>query len=178
MPFLNASGGLTQEQVQEVVNSNTGWASYGDSTYTSVSPLVIAEGATAVIGNNAANVINGQLPIGVSSFYDGATNKITPENSGDAYIIRIDFSAFTSNQNGLATLELDIGSPQNEILRRGFTFPKGSGLANRIEVSASTLVYSLDTFIANGGSVELRSDAGNTSIYDVTFIISRVHKAR
>lgn len=158
--------------------AGTGWASYGDSVHTSVSPLVIAEGATAVITNNAANVINSQLPIGVSSFYDGVTNKITPENSGDAYMLRIDFSAFTSTQSGLATLELDIGAPQNEILRRGFTFPKGAGLANKIDVSTSTLIYTLDTFIANGGSIELRSDVGSTSIYDITFIISRVHKAR
>lgn len=173
-----AGGGASTDKVQSIINENTGWASYGDSVRTSVAPIVVIEGATGVITNNAANVINSQLPLGVASFYDSTTNKITPENSGDAYMIRIDFTAFTNNQNGLATLEIDIGEPQNEILKRGFTFPKGTGLANGIEVSASTLIYTLDTFISNGGSIELKSDVGSTSIYDITFIISRIHKAR
>lgn len=178
MSIRPASDSLSPDEVQSIINSNTGWASYSDSAHTSVSPLVVTEGNTAVITNNAANIINSQIPTGVSSFYDNASNKITPERSGDAYMLRVDFSAFTSSQSGLATLELDIGAPQNEILRRGFTFPKGTGLANSIELSTSSLIYTLDTFLTNGGSIEIRSDTGTTSIYDVTFLISRVHKAR
>lgn len=157
--------------------AGTGWAQYSDTQYTSASPLTVAEGNTAVITNNAVNSITTHLPAGVTALYDPVTNKITPENSGDAYMIRVDFTAFSSNQSGLATLELDIGAPQNEILRRGFTFPKGAGLSNAIEVSTSSLIYTLDTFIANGGSLELRSDVGNTSIFDIGLVISRIHNA-
>lgn len=178
MAWSISNGGVSPSDVQSIINSNTGWAQYSDSQYTSGSPLVVTEGNTAVITNNANSIINSQLPFGVTSLYDSATNKITPDKSGDAYMIRIDFTAFSSSQSGLATLELDIGAPQNEILRRGFTFPKGAGLANAIELSTSTLVYTLDTFLANGGSVELRSDEGNTSVFDITFVISRIHKAR
>ena len=172
-----AGGGLSASDVQGIINTNTGWAQYSDTQHTSGSPLVILEGDTGVITNNALSVIDSQLPAGIASLYDPVTNKITPENSGDAYMLRIDFTAFTNDQAGLATVELDIGTPLNEILRRGFTFPKGTGVANGIELSTSTLIYTLDTFLANGGSVELRSDVGDTSIYDITFVISRVHKA-
>lgn len=157
--------------------AGTGWAQYSDTQYTSASPLTITEGNTAVITNNAVNSITTHLPAGVTALYDPVTNKITPENSGDAYMIRVDFTAFSSNILGIATLELDIGSPQTEILRSGFTFPRGAGLLNAIDVSTSSLVYTLDTFVANGGSLKLSSAVGNTSIFDIGLVISRIHKA-
>lgn len=155
-------------------NSFTGWAQYSDDSLSSGSPQVVNQGSTAVITNNAANVIESQLPIGVSSLYDGL--KIRPDQVGDAYMIRVNFDAFTSVQSGFATLELDIGAPQNVILKKGITFPKGAGLANAISISTSNLVYTLGTFIANGGELKLVSNSGNTSIYNVSYVISRIHK--
>lgn len=153
----------------------TGWAQYADDSLSSGSPQVVNEGVTAVLTNNAANVISSQLPNGVTSLYDGA--KITPENSGDMYMIRINLTAFTSSQNGVLEIALDIGGTQNVILAKDVSFPRGTGLANARDISESFLVYSLGTFVANGGEIKVTSVTGNTSIYDVTYVISRVHKA-
>lgn len=170
------------DQLQEIVDAlvgTTGWAQYNDTVLTSVSPQVISQGTTSVIQNNGLSVIESQLPMGVASFYDAATQKITPDTSGDSYVVRISFTAFTSSNAGaLATIQLDIGGAQNVILKRGFTFPKGSGVANAIDISTTNLVYSLGTFVANGGEVQIFSEVGDTSIYDVSYVVDRVHKGR
>ena len=54
-----------------------GWAQYNDDDYTVGSPFSVAEGVTASLPNNAASVLEGFLPLGVSSFYDGT--KIRPD---------------------------------------------------------------------------------------------------
>jgi len=160
-------------------DNTNGWAQYKDDQYTSGSPLVINSGSTTTIDNNSATSITSQLPIGVDSFYDNATSRITPENSGDAYLLRVDFSAFTSSPSGLAKVKIDIGDgiTPNVILERSFTFPKGTGLSNATNYSTTTSIYSLGTFLANGGLVQVESVTGNTSVYDINFVITRVHKA-
>lgn len=168
---LGANGGVSVEE-------STGWAQYKDDQYTSGSPLVISAGATTTLDNNAGSTITTQLPVGVTALYDSLTNKITPENSGDAYLVRVDFTAFTSSPSGLAKLQIDIGGAQGIIIDRGFTFPKGTGSGNAQDYSMTSLVYSLSTFVANGGTVQIESVTGDTSVYDINFVISRVHKAR
>ena len=167
--ILAASGGA--------VVSSTGWAQYNDTSLSSGSPQVILEGNSNVITNNAGTVIDSQLPPGVTSLYDSVTQKVTPETSGDAYMIRIAFTAFTSSPSGLAVIEVDIGGAQGIILERSFTFPKGTGLSNATQFSSTNLVYTLGTFVANGGDIKIRSETGDTSIYDVSYVIDRVHKA-
>jgi len=159
-----------------VVNDSTGWAQYADTTSTVGSPQVVSEGNTDVLLNDGANTITSNIPAGVTSLYDGATNKLTPDTVGDAYLVRVSFTAYTSSQSGFATLSLDIGAPQGVILSRGFTFPKGAGLSNAISLSTTTLIYSLDTFIVNGGELKITSNEGDTTIYDVDYVISRTHK--
>lgn len=155
----------------------TGWAQYKDTVYTSGSPLTVTQGSTVVLSNNAGSTITSHLPTGVSAFYDGATNKITPENSGDFYEIRIDFNTWTNNNNGLAVIKLDIGGTQGVILQRLVNFPRGTGSGNVRSYSTTTGVYSLGTFVANGGELQIESITGTTTIYDITFVISRTHKA-
>jgi hypothetical protein len=157
----------------------TGWAQYKDDQYTSGSPLSVAEGNTVTIDNNGGSTIKSHLPTGITDFYDVATSKITPENSGDAYNIRIDFSAYTSSPSGLAQLKIDIGDgiTPNVIVTRAFTFPKGTGSGNATKFSTTTTFYSLGTFLANGGAVQVESLTGNTTLYDVNFVITRTHKA-
>lgn len=153
----------------------TGWAQYSDDQYTSASPQVVNQGVTAVLGNNAASTITAHLPPGITSLYDGT--KITPQNNGDAYLLRVNFKAFTSSQNGVLELALDIGGAQGVILSDDVAFPRGTGAANVRDITRTFLIYSLGTFIANGGEIKVTSVTGNTSIYETTYVISRVHKA-
>jgi hypothetical protein len=157
--------------------SDTGWAQYKDTAYTSGSPLTVTQGSTVTLANNAGSTITSHLPSGVTAFYDGTTNKITPENSGDFYEVRIDFNAWTDNNNGLAVVKLDIGGSMGVILQRLVNFPRGTGSGNVRSYSTTTGIYTLDTFLANGGTLQIESITGTTTIYDINFVINRTHKA-
>ncbi len=166
---------LTQTDLNNVrsqINA-TGWAQYNDDQYTSGSPLVITAGSTVTLTNNGATSIKTHLPDGITDLYDTVTNKITPENIGDTYLLRIDFTTFTNSNNGLAELDLDIGGSQGVILRRLINFPRGTGLANAREYSSTSLVFTLDTFVANGGELKIVGINGITSVFDISFLISR-----
>ena len=163
------------EQLSIAKTIGSGWAQYSDTSQTSGSPQVVNQGVTANLINNAGNVIESELPEGVTSLYDGSL--ITPENSGDAYLLRINMTAFTSSQNGVLEIALDIGGVQGVILAKDFSFPRGTGLANARDISETFLIYSLGTFVANGGTIKVTSVVGDTSVYDVNYVISRIHNA-
>lgn len=158
-----SSGGAT--------SSTTGWAQYVDTVYTVSNKFVIAQGSTLDLPNNAGTVIDTYLPEGVSTFYNSGTTKIMPAAIGDFYTIRINFSVSNDNVNGLAELDLDIGGAQGVILRRNITFPKGAN--TEIPYSSTNLIFTLDTFVANGGQLQIASDTGDTSIWDIQYVIAR-----
>lgn len=56
-----------------------------------------------------------------------------------------------------------------------FNFPKGVGIEQKISFSHAG--YTLDTWEANGGVVKIRTD-GAADVYDISYIITRTHKAR
>lgn len=158
-------------------SSESGWAQYNDDQYTELSPLVIPTGQRVKLPNNAANIINSQLPTGVLEFYNGTTQKITPDSVGDSYMLRVNFKAFTDDNNGYAELQLDIGGTQGIILERGLNFPRGTGSSNVRSFSSSSLIYTLGQFVSNGGELFINNIRGTTSIYDISYVISRDHKA-
>jgi len=153
--------------------NGSGWASYVDTQYTVSAKRSIAQGVTIALPNNAGAVINGFLPAGVTSFYDGT--KITPANIGDAYTIRIAFTAQNNNVNGLAEINLNIGGAVGEIFRRSIQFPKGAGTVT--QYSFAELIYSSDTFKANGGQLDITSITGTTEVWGVVYVIARIHNA-
>ena len=157
------------------LSEHTGWAIYNDSAHTSSSPLVSSLGVRTKITNNASVVINDQLPVGVSSFWDSSANKITPDGSGDSYIINIRFVAVSTSNQGLADIEIDIGGNQTVVSGSTISMRKGTGAAQRINLNFD--VYTGDTFLENGGEIYITSIDGDTSIHDVRLKITRVHKA-
>lgn len=152
----------------------TGWAIYTDTAHTSGSPLVVNSGVTSTITNNSATVINSNLPAGVTSWYDSGTSKIMPSLVGDSYTLNIRFTAVSSSNTGLADVILDV-TGLGVIDAQTISLRKGAGSSQRINVVFD--VYSLITFVTNGGIVKLNSLDGNTSVYDITYKITRVHKA-
>lgn len=152
----------------------TGWAVYTDTAHTSGSPLVINSGVTSTITNNGATVINSNIPDGVTSWYDSGTSKIMPSLVGDSYSLNIRFTAVSSSNTGLADVLLDV-TGLGVIDAQTISLRKGAGSSQRINVVFD--VYSLITFVTNGGIIKLNSLDGNTSIYDITYKITRVHKA-
>ena len=122
--FKTASGG------SGAVDAGTGWQYITDSAFTSVSPLVIAQGATSNIVLNGATNITAHLPAGVSSFYNTKTGVITPENVGDGMTFTLGFKAKNDNINGVATFAINIGGSIGLIFPKVFLFPKGANQEN------------------------------------------------
>ena len=159
----------------EYVQSQTGWAQYNDGQYTVGSPLSISASTQVTVDIDGATTIKSELPSGVTDFYDVATSKITPENSGDGYTFTLGFKAETTSASGNGTFSIDIGGAFGEIFKRDFGFVKGQNTEHDFYFTSQG--YSLGTFVANGGIIKLTSNTGTMTVYDVTLQIHRTHKA-
>lgn len=155
----------------------TGWASYRDTVYTGGSPFTIGNGVTSAIPNNAGTVINNQLPLGVTSFYNSGTGKITPELVGDYYITTIRLKATTTaTLGGHADFGIDIGGSLGVIFKETVIFAKGVGVEHNFAFVCPG--YTAATFVANGGIPKLTAlGGGDVKIYDIEFQIDRTHRA-
>ena len=155
----------------------TGWAQYGDSQYTVGSPLVISQGTTETIDiDGLGSTVKSQLPNGVTDLYDVATSKITPVKSGDGYSFSLGFQAASTSNNGDATISVNIGGAFGQIFKRVFRMPRGTGIYH--DMYFTTQYYTLDTFLANGGTIEIESGNGTTSIHSITLQIHRTYAAK
>lgn len=153
----------------------TGWASYADTRYTSADPFIVNSGVTSTLLNNSGTVINNQLPIGVTSFYDSTTSKITPQNDGDYYVVTVRFKAQTTAPTaGYFDFGIDIGGAMGVQFKETKIFAKGAGIEHNFSITVP--LYSASTFIANGGLVKITSGNGDMTIYDVAYHIDRTHK--
>lgn len=168
------NGGVSSSDVQNIINTNTGWAQYSDGTYTLASPLTVVQGNKVTLPNDASSVIDTHLPSGTTSFYDGATNTLTPDNVGNSYSIRIDFDCYTTSNTGYGEISLDVGGVVGEILNIPVNFPRGTGSNNVRVFSRTSLLYSLDTFVNNGGVLSYESIRGDTSIYNIVYVIAKM----
>lgn len=160
-----------------LVLSPSGWADYRDDTYTSESPLQLLADTPTVLTNDAAHSLTrtDYLPDDTDGFYD-IDNGLILGQIGDGYILTLEFTAKPTNVN-TTYLEhwIDIGGSIGELYRRPITFPKGNGVERR--VTTSTAYYTLDTWAANGGTVYVQA-VNTCDIYDIRFVIFRIHKAR
>jgi hypothetical protein len=175
------SGANTATRVGTLLDriiSSSGWASYADTTYTEGSPFQLLADTDTLLPNDSGSNIITQIPYDVTEFYDGSV--ITGQN-GDTMVITIDFlSKPTSGATTYIETWLDItggtGTPTSlaNLYKRIISFPKGNGVERPIVLS--TMVYSLDTWEANGAVVKVRAN-GTCDIYDIRYVITRTHKA-
>lgn len=156
---------------------NTGWFQVTDQTYTSGSPQTFTNGVRAKLDINVDASITSSIPVGttLSTFYNSTTKRLYGENSGDSYLFRLQWVMAPSASNiNYLDLELDIGGSQGAIFQRTATFPKGTSPSS---YSTTNLYYTLGTFQANGGEFYVTADGANVDIYDITLLVSRLHKA-
>jgi hypothetical protein len=153
----------------------TGWAVYRDTQYTSVSPFVISDGNVVILPNNAGTVVDNQLPPGVTAFYDGVTNKLTPKQVGDYYIFTIRFKGVSTINGSFLDFGVNTLAPTGYIFRETEPFSKGAGTEHAFSFTCPGFVSS--NFFNNGGKVMLSSVNGEADIYDIEYQIVRVHTA-
>lgn len=155
-----------------VISSSGGYGVYGDTQYTST-PLVVSNGTTVKLSNNAGSVIE-ELPAGSDGFYDGSV--ITPDALGDAYIVRLGFEAASSINQGAFNVAVDIsaagdgsivisGDPERMI--------RGSNTYQRYSISLP--IFCRETFITNGGHVLFSAVDGNISVRNISFFIVKLY---
>lgn len=123
----------------------------------------------------AAETVTGGTS-GATATVSSLLDPIITGQNGDGYVITVDLKAKPTNA-GTSYVEIwfDIGGAVGELYRRINTFPKGNGVERPITLS--TLVYTLNTWEANGAKVYIESD-NTCDIYDIRFVIARTHRAR
>lgn len=176
--YFNGINLVSSPSSESELLSGLGWAQYGDDEYTSSNLFVVNVGDRLKLPNNGNSNITKELPTGVTELYDSTNQKIIGVENGDGYLLRINFKAFTDNNNGYAELSLDIGGTQGEIIETPVIFPRGTGSNNVRPYTSTTLTYSLGTFVANGGDIYIEGVRGTTSIYDITYVIQRTYIAK
>jgi len=163
------------DNFDEVYNF-TGWEQITDSTYTVGSPLVILSGVTGKILTGAVTKIQTQIPFGVTTFWDETNDKIMAVNNGDAFTLSLRFKASMNVANGIADVDINIGGALGAISNETILFSKGSGVEQRFDIDMS--YFTGATFIANGGTIEVKPVNGNISIYDIVIVLIRTHKGQ
>lgn len=171
----NTSGEITPELVRQLFNDMVesqnnwhGWGEYVDSTYTSGSPFSISGNTDTQIPCDAVAANLGREPSDVTLFSAG---KIQGKNL-ELRLITLNMKVKPTNV-GTTLVETwyDIGGAVGELYRRPITFPKGNGVERQIV--QTTLVYTADTWEANGATPYMRAN-GSFEVYDVRFIIRRM----
>jgi len=149
-----------------------GWAQYEDSVYTSSNKLAVTAGTRTMITIDGlgANTNKSYLPSGVSDFWDATNSEITPENIGDSYDVRFDFVADPGQTTESVLVELDIGdgNPSIVIVSTNAAFPE----SQEQPMSVNFSIFSLATFVANGGKIYV-TPTSNFDFWDFSVFIKR-----
>lgn len=152
-------------------NNLLGWASYKDGQYTSSNKLAISPSTTVVLPNNAATVIETNLPFNTLSLYNKDTQKISLANVSSCYGVRIRFKVVNSgNAQEFINITLDksttdIPYSEDKIIRSD---------ANPQVVDVTTQIYSDSIVATNGLTARIKSATNSIQIYDVEFVITKL----
>lgn len=155
-------------------NWPTGWGYYVDNTAqvfgNSYSKLTISGTGS---GSDSTH-----LPIGIrgsGELWDSSTNVITPMAVGDAYDMRLNLpvTAETGSPTEI-TIQLDIGggaSPSIVVASRY----AGAGRATPYTITLGFPIFTLNTFITNGGQFFVKTDSGSVTITNPGLLLVRNH---
>lgn len=150
-----------------------GWAYYKDGG----TAQVIDSGVNLLsIDGTGATSDSNYLPAvirGSGELWDVATNKITPIETGDSYMIRIDLPVTAKSGTPTElTVELDIGglsTPTIVIVDRFIPTAKSPPYT----MSVSYSIFCLGTFVANGGQIFVTTDTGTLTVTNPAIQITR-----
>ena len=165
----NASVELTSDRFQP-----TGWGNYADGE-TSPATLSVSTTPTKLLVDGTSS-LSDYLPIsirGVSELWDTTTDKIIPITVGDSYDVRVNIEV-TAKGGGASAINviLDIGgggSPTINVVEAQIPITKSVPLTS----IATFPIFTLATFIANGGQIFLSTDTGTATVGSRSITIIR-----
>lgn len=156
-----------------VVSSDLGWIQFSDTQYpTEAMALTVLQNVRTLLPNDALSVLNTNGPLVAPSWFSG--NKFRPDSSGDYYELRLTFEANPTLNNRNLTVDLDIGGVQGIIWSKTERLARGAGVNTK--VSLVIPVYTLGTFVANGGEIFLTC-GGEVDVFEIVLVIAKVVKA-
>ena len=171
----------TWPEVQSLLTrvEKMGWEICDDTAYTSGSPLSVDNARVLLtcdgLGPNSNNTY---LPDGVTELWNTTSNKIISGSTGNAFDVRVNFTADGGVTGDIMELELDIGdgSPDIVISSNTITQPKGAG---PFVVSVSFPLFSLSTFVTNGCKLYLNSSnsGDDFDVYDISIFVKQDYYA-
>lgn len=175
---FDASGTGYPAQYSAAPFKATGWYRNTDTVYTSGSPFTVAPTTTSTLPNTN-NAELGDLPTGISGFYNAVTNKFfldTTDNMGlsldDYCIISASFKAKSTTSNDVFKIGLEDGTGIKQ--QQTLTFGVASGTEQSFVVHFNCAVRS--GFQTNGALPKITSTAGTLSIYDIVFETVLTHR--
>jgi hypothetical protein len=171
LPNKNQVRDVDLNEIKESVNTlydNTGWIEFRDTLNTESNRQTITAQQNNVITINKGVVLDDFAPDGGDLLY--VDNKIQPIALGDAYMVRLDFTAAVNNEFAFIDFDLFIGGTIGTAIKRTFPLPKGANVPHTF--SYTFLIYCLDTFVSNGGQLRL-NPSHNGTIWDKRIIISK-----
>lgn len=153
-----------------------GWIAATDTTYTSGSPLAISANTDTELDFSNDSIINTYAPNGYdeTDFFDDVNNRILSPAVGYAYMFRLTFKCLPANNSRVLNVSYNIGTDINNQIIIDSRSAELRSSSNATNFSASSLIYSLDTFIANGMQIILNTNT-NASVYDISMVISRIN---
>jgi hypothetical protein len=177
---LRDGGDLINDNFTELYSVG-GWGNYTDGETTPATISVNTTPTQLLIDGLGGSSESGYLPYeirGISELWDTTNDKITPIGIGDSYDVRLDLeiTAKTGSPT-IIDLVLDIGATPdgtggtgsilivNRIISTGKTAP--------YKVSVGFPIFSLSTFVTNGGSFWLSTDTGTVTMGSRNIFIKR-----
>lgn len=161
-------------EIKSSVNSlydSQGWIRYRDTVNDSSNKQVLTESIDNTITIVDLSPIDTYKPaiIGSDELWTG--NKITPYSIGDSYLVRLDFKASIDNVTGFFDLKVDIDGLIGSVYESVNIFPKGRNVEHVFSYTFS--IYTLDTFVSNGGNIFI-NPSHEMLIWDKAILITRI----
>jgi hypothetical protein len=167
----------TNDNTLELYNV-LGWGNYVDGETTPATQVINTTPVKLLIDGLGSTSESGYLPYeirGISELWNNV-DSITPINVGDSYDIRItiEITAKTASPN-VINIILDIGGAV------GITIPIAQVQIPVVTtvpftVTGAIPIFSLTTFVTNGGSIFLSTDAGTLTLAGRAIFIKRDFK--
>jgi hypothetical protein len=161
------------------VFGRTGWGDYSDGLYTEASPLALVANVATFLPNDKATTLETQKPTDIATFYDGA--RIIGRN-GDGLAVTVNFKAkptVTATDEVMVFVDITAGTGTPvkfaNLFKNITSFKQGVGVERPISLTFSG--YTAATWETNGGRIKIQAN-GACDVYDISYTITRTHKAR